>query len=151
MRLYGLHRNTRDVDDLWSELSLIQKRIADMNCVHGTKEKAKTKRAGTQTSELTKTVNMEIENPNPVTTTYIRCKKLRKKVFYTRVYLEKKKLEVEKVEKNTHMKPMKRTRHVKTVIYLKIYERNNDPILPEPSMGQSDQEKNKKRRMTLKK
>jgi len=144
MRLYGLHRNTRDVDDLWSELSLIQKRIADMNCVHGTKEKAKTKRAGTQTSELTKTVNMEIENPNPVTTTYIRCKKLRKKVFYTRVYLEKKKLEVEKVEKNTHMKPMKRTRHVKTVIYLKIYERNNDPILPEPSMGQSDQEKTRK-------
>jgi len=37
----------RDVDELWSELSLLQKRIAEMKCVHWTKEKAKTKRAGT--------------------------------------------------------------------------------------------------------
>jgi len=59
----------RDVDELWSELSLLEKRIAEMKCVHGTKEKAKTKRTGEKTSESTKSVNMEIENPNPVTKT----------------------------------------------------------------------------------
>jgi len=84
-----------------------------MKCVHGTKEKAKTKRAGTQTSEPIRIVNVEIESSNPVTKTYIRCKKLTKKSFL--VYLKKEKLEVERMEieemeKNTHLKPMKRTR-----------------------------------------
>jgi len=37
----------------------------------------------------------------------------------------------------THLKPMKRTRPVKTVKYLNNYERKNEPVLPEPSVGQS--------------
>jgi len=72
------------------------------------------------------------------------------------VYLKKEKLEVEQmeieeVEQNTNLKPMKRTRPIKTVKYLKIYDRKNEPILPEPFVGQSRPRKNKKWRMTLKK
>jgi len=53
-----------------------------------------------------------IESPNSVTKTYIRWKKLRKQVFYTKVYLKKEKLEIERIEiekfeKNTHLKPTK--------------------------------------------
>jgi len=39
-----------------------------------------------------------IESPNSVTKTYIRWKKLRKQVFYTKVYLKKEKLEIERIE-----------------------------------------------------
>jgi len=65
--------------------------------MNGAKEKANTEEVGTQTSEGTRTANMSIKNPNPVTKAYIRCKKLRKKVFYTKVYLMKEKSEVERM------------------------------------------------------
>jgi len=46
-------------------------------------------------------------------------------------------MEIEEVEKYIHLKPMKRARPVKTVNYLKIYERKNEPALPEPSLEKS--------------
>jgi len=46
-------------------------------------------------------------------------------------------MEIEELEKNTHLKPMKRTRTVKTVKYLKIYE----PKLPNPLWDNQDQAK----------
>jgi len=50
-------------------------------------------------------------------------------------------MDIEKLKKNTDLKPMKRTRHVKTVKYLKIYERKNEPYCQNPPWDDQDQEK----------
>jgi len=72
VRWIRLHGSYKNAPGRWWTLVGVKtprKRIAEMKCVHGTKKKAKTKRAGTQTSEPTRTVNIEIENSNPITKT----------------------------------------------------------------------------------